>query len=474
VAGVGFLVAVAPYLEREEIVLRFPAPETNIEVRLPLYLPAPPPRPARSGAQAAAAAPAAAPRGETPTARRTFELPPVPVRPDTQLTLLQPPTPKTVPPPKDLKLPQIVQWSVQPPKKPVPKPFVSPGTIVRASEPPSFNAPPALEVPNAVPQIRDLRMAETKVPDRPVALPVPPASPAPVRTFVPPAPRPQPAAIELFQGDPVNIVALSPPPDTVGNSVRLPPGSQIAAPHRVEAPPGPPAPKEPGQAKAGVPAGTGVAPSGQTGSGSAQAANVRGNGAAGTGSANGPAGQGFEAGAGAGSVLSTAATLRVDSPGAVPIRIEHPDTRVFDVVVVQSAAPGDASGVGILSGTPVYTVYLPVGRQKPWVMQYCIPKETAIKAKKGIAIQLGSPSKVSAPFPRVTVVPPASATHRVMIHGLINENGRFENIRVVAGDKVADEMMVVPLLQRWVFRPAVRDGKPVTVEAVLVLPSDRN
>jgi hypothetical protein len=159
--------------------------------------------------------------------------------------------------------------------------------------------------------------------------------------------------------------------------------------------------------------------------------------------------------------------------GQVPLRIEHPETRNFDVVVVQSSMPANASGVGVLTGSPVYTVYLPVGRQKPWIMQYCVPKETAIKSRQGIAIQLGNPAPVKAPYPRITVVPPLPGRERIMLHGFVTDLGHFRDLRIVSGMAVAEEYMILALLKHWVFRPATRDGVPVTVEVVLVMPTDQ-
>jgi hypothetical protein len=36
-----------------------------------------------------------------------------------------------------------------------------------------------------------------------------------------------------------------------------------------------------------------------------------------------------------------------------------------------------------------------------------------------------------------------------------------------------EDLMVLRLLRQWVFRPATRNGKPITVEMVLILPADR-
>ena len=106
-------------------------------------------------------------------------------------------------------------------------------------------------------------------------------------------------------------------------------------------------------------------------------------------------------------------------------------------------------------------------------MQYCIPKESAIQRKQGIAVQLGNPAPVKAPYPRLTVIPPVLGNDRITLHGFLTETGAFRDLRVVVGEKVAGELMVLSLLNQWSFRPATRDGRPVEVEIVMVIPRER-
>lgn len=106
-------------------------------------------------------------------------------------------------------------------------------------------------------------------------------------------------------------------------------------------------------------------------------------------------------------------------------------------------------------------------------MQYCVPTDTAIRKREGIAYQLGNPAPVKAPYPRITVAPPRWGREEVVMHGFITELGEFSELRVVSGKETAEDLMVLPLLQHWVFRPATRDGRPIAVEFVLVIPTDR-
>src|SRR5207244_2170300 len=69
---------------------------------------------------------------------------------------------------------------------------------------------------------------------------------------------------------------------------------------------------------------------------------------------------------------TSVATRQVPRPDVT--RIQHPTNGSFDVVIKQSATRDDLPDVGgLLTGTPVYTVYLHVGDHKEWLLEYCVP-----------------------------------------------------------------------------------------------------
>jgi hypothetical protein len=168
------------------------------------------------------------------------------------------------------------------------------------------------------------------------------------------------------------------------------------------------------------------------------------------------------------------AAPRVKLPSTVETRIEHPISGVFDVVVIGSSVMDGAPGsAGILSGKPVYTVYLQVGTPKEWMLQYCIPNLSQDPVVSGSVVTIGNPSPVRAPYPRMTVVPPPSlllADRSVMIHGYLDDSGHFEDLRLLGQDGSEIEPNVIPFLEQWTFRPATRDGMPVQIEVLLVIP----
>jgi hypothetical protein len=159
----------------------------------------------------------------------------------------------------------------------------------------------------------------------------------------------------------------------------------------------------------------------------------------------------------------------------MPTRIEHPVTAVFDVVVEGAAPlPGQGAGAGVLSGKPVFTVYLPVGGGRQWILQYCIPKLSGGPRISGSVISLGSEPPLRAPFPRTMIIPPAEllpAAGTVLVHGYIDAKGEFQQLRAVSAGQASLVAALLPHLQGWVFRPAVRGGAPVQVEILLAIPA---
>ncbi len=196
-------------------------------------------------------------------------------------------------------------------------------------------------------------------------------------------------------------------------------------------------------------------------------------------------GRGSGTGAGAGSGLGGGGGTGVVSLGGpgpgpgrgsgAPIRMEHPTDLSFDVVVVgSSAADGIPGSAGVLSGKPVYSVYLRVGGPREWMLQYCIPNQGGeADVLDGNAITITNPTPVQAPHPRLTVVPPPSLLppgRRVMVHGYLAKSGSFRDLRVLGDESGEIGSLLIPLLEEWTLVPASRDGVPVEVELLLVIP----
>lgn len=153
-------------------------------------------------------------------------------------------------------------------------------------------------------------------------------------------------------------------------------------------------------------------------------------------------------------------------PTFTPIKL--PKDGHFGAVVV-----GDALGdqypeaADAWSGRIAYTVYLHVGLAKSWILQYSLPRHTDVSAG-------GTVARLDAPWPFDIVrpnLPPGSVdADAIMIHGFIDESGRFQSLRVAFPPALPSAQFVLDALQKWQFRPALQNGQPIKVEALLIVP----
>ena len=441
----------------EKALLRKTLLARPLEIRLPdkLYLASrrAPARPAkRKRAPKQPPEPVAAqvePKVRKPAPRR-FELPELP-RSNVAQTLLQPQFPPDLPLPQQIRLPQAMFWTAAIPKlpRPAPKPFIVPGHTERVTSMPTLDAPPKLELPNRELATADLKMTGLLLNRQPL-LPRRPATTMPLRTFQAPARRPPQGAASLdpFPGDPSSFLSLSSHPARLGESLILPPGNQLG---RMPEAPLEPASNVPSPATAPATTTT-PAEAGANGGEAAKDAEAA------------SAGQPAEP------VLASAA--------AVAIRMVHPVNNTFDVVVVQSsAAEAFPEGAGILTGKPVYTVYLQVGAPKEWLLEYTIPEVASDSPPgAGYVVRIENPAPLKAPYPLLTVVPPFTLEPRssyLLVHGFLDIGGRFKQLTLLRQQDPRTGELVLPFLEKWEFRPATKDGRPILVEILLAIPPNQ-
>jgi hypothetical protein len=163
----------------------------------------------------------------------------------------------------------------------------------------------------------------------------------------------------------------------------------------------------------------------------------------------------------------------VQNGSAAVIRTTHPSTGNFDVVILQSVTRDDLPDVGgILSGNPVYTVYLSVGDAREWLLEYCIP--ASVNSPVGsYRVNVDDPGVVSAPYPLSTVIPrkvfELPHPRDIVLHGRLSAAGILRDVKAPNMEN-ALVREVLPLLSQWQFRPALRDKIPVEVEVLLIIP----
>ncbi len=386
-------------------------------------------------------------------------------------------------------LPEVFFWTPSNPLNFV-KPFVQPGHLQLPSAPrlldsaPSLDARAALTVPMNIPPLPD-NLSSVRLPVAPPGLPI--------RTSEAEREFPAPPSADPNPGDPTTVLSLSTNPVPMREFLAVPPGNvvgrqpetgaagevftnepasaaaaktaggrgesasakDVPGPLPEAAPPPPAAPIPAPVAAALPPARPEPAKTAET------AAHAAPKPPAASPSAAPPASPPTLRGA---ALAAAAAT-----------RIVHPAGGVFDVVVQSGGLEGFSESSGILSGRPVYSVYVKVGAARDWILQYCIPAEDEQSAEQnGAVVTLGNPSPLAAPFPVVTTRPPVKARPGgyVMVHGYITPAGRFANLRVLGRTEPQESELVLEVLEAWEFRPATRDRKPLRVEMLLAIPAE--
>ena len=59
-----------------------------------------------------------------------------------------------------------------------------------------------------------------------------------------------------------------------------------------------------------------------------------------------------------------------------------------------------------------------------------------------------------------------------MVHGFVNQAGRFEGLKVVFPPQFPETQFVLASLEKWQFRPAAHNGQLARVEVLLIIPEE--
>jgi hypothetical protein len=402
-------------------------------------------------------------RGNRSSGRqRRFELPPLPRRADSDQSIVQPDHLAELLPERDLRLPEVFFWS--PPLAPqaVAEPYVLPGYAAPPAGARRLDTPPSLELPSlGLVSPTTLQLLEQ------AALAMP-HSGMPIRTSFSEEPgQPPSSSADATPGEPTNVLSISSDPVPLREFLSVPPGSQVGR-----------SPASGAEARDWSGGGAGANQDARSGSASSASAGHPDSPAASTGSASSPTGKAAET-----AQTGSSSAAGAPSPGGSPARsaaieatrMAHPAGGVFDVVVQSGGLEGFPESGGVLSGKPVYSVYLEVGAPAEWILQYCIPAEDAQNFQlNGGVVTLGTPPQLAAPFPLTTFRPPP---HRrsggyLMVHGFIGADGRFHDLGVLGKGDASENAQAIAVLDQWEFRPASQNGGPVRVEVLLAIPAE--
>jgi hypothetical protein len=442
IAAVAVLVFGVAY--RPEI--RDPALSEHLSVRhLDLHMPDPTKR-AQAGSEVAYPGPrheehTPSPGGSEPALRKIAQAEPGPQ------TLVQPDIPNPVKLKEKIPVPTIVIWT---PKKTVAKTLVSP----LPEKPTAADVNPVVDLPNEELNLADLSISSTNA--RAVAPHVIASTTSPMVVHGPDQVQLPPATASqtTSQPTPAAVMSVSDVQMREG-TVNLPPVNETLS-----------------TTSQGTQAQGPSADSSQTGKGNAQSTAS----GIGSGKATGSPGELSKAGGKLnGDKPGTGKTAMAGSgSGDLPNthRITLPINGQFDSVIVGNMVEDKyPDAAEVWNGRMAYTVFLHVGVAKSWILQYSLPSGEDAKAA-------GNVSRLEAPWPynivRPNLSPDAINADALIIHGFVNQAGRFERLAVAFPSDFEQAQFVLAALQQWQFRPAAQNGQSELVEVVLIIPEDLN
>lgn len=380
--------------------------------------------------------------------------------PVAQQTLLQPKLKNLLTLPKDVPLPTVVLWSPEP----VPVKSIIPPPPVKLAATPVLASP---QLPNREERLADVRISATELSQQKV--PILPSTTTPIVVKGPEAPQavPTTSSVSSAQPTPTTVVSIS--------DVRMTEGKVILPPANSSSPDSAPGRLTQGQSNVAARTNT-AGPNGSAGTTSegAGAGNAKGTtGTAGTGAT----GTGAKiwppqtSGTGSGSNTQTAKESDSDESSAgrqKVTRITLPRTGQFSSVVVGVSLDDKyPETTQLWGGRMAYTVYLHVGLAKSWIFQFSLPRSED-------AASAGNTAHLEAPWAYNIVRPNISSddlnADALIVHGFVNTDGRFEQLKIVFPPEFPQSKFVLDSLAEWQFRAAVQSGQSKRVEVLLIIP----
>jgi hypothetical protein len=344
-------------------------------------------------------------------------------------TLVQPDIPKHLTLAVEIPVPTVVLWNgAKGPSKTLVAPL--------PAKPVVADVKPSPQLPNEAVNLADLGIAATDLAAH--AQPVLPSTTSPLVVQGPKPTPPTPITTAAGSAQPTHGTVMSLSDKRMANgAVTLPPINESAASNSRGA-------LIPRQASGHSNAG-----------GHGNSASNTGRMGAGQGSSETEAGQGADTGFGQASQFSTTHILR------------QKDGRFGAVVVGSSLEEKYPETAELWSGRLAYTVYVPVGLAKSWILQYSL-------SRFDNAAAAGNISHIDAPWPysivRPNIAPGAIDADALMVHGIVNQAGHFEDLAVVFPPGFTQTKFVLNSLAQWQFRPARQNEKDVKVEILLIIP----
>ena len=384
-------------------------------------------------------------------------------------TIIQPLSPPELRIKAEMKLPNMLLAKPQPPKVPL---HFNPKEVkpLQQASREVVTIAPSLTQANVQQPLTDQLLATVSQPK--LAVPIG-AAPAPNMPSSTRGSSTEVGAPEIEgNGTPgQGLLILGTNPGTSSDMVALPPGNRYGD---FSVAPGGNGTGAPGGQPNGSPAGgTGGAATG----GTSEATGV-GSGAAGGGGNDGSA-----------NLISIPGNGGENSKSLGNLEVEHlvfalpKITGLRKSTMLVAAGPMGGGGLGIYGALhcgKIYTIFLP-SAGKNWTLQYCqTPAEgqSASRPKQTYASVVRMEEAIVPPEPELrfdfkrTPLPLEKAHKYVILKGRISEEGKVADLVVHQG--LSDEMDAAAkrAFGQWTFKPAVRGGKPISIDILVGVPSD--
>ena len=387
-----------------------------------------------------------------------------PARPDNfRQTIYQPDSPPELKIPTELKLPNIVMGHpLEKPKQQLNPSDAKPAQSMRKST--VIEAPVISLNANPADALVPLPKSTTPHP----LLPIPAAGGgAPIQRSRNSA---EGGSGEAFSGG-EGLLVVGVDPSDPSDQISIPGGNRwgefsIAPPGGAAGSPG----GDPNGTLGGGSNGGGSGGDGSTGTGT--------GGSGGGGGASGPAGPVSIAGSGQmsgqrGGMLDSALLNSMVYPVAAPAL----NIRKNSLVV--SAGPIGGGGLnvyGALDCGKIYSVFLPMPR-KNWSLQYCVKLTQQMPSEsRSTVIHLDKPllppdADLTHRFDFKRIPVAAEKSHRaIVLKGVIAVDGSVQQLVVYQGVTAELDEAARLAFSRWLFRPAMKDGKPIEVQVLVGIP----
>ncbi|MBV9181923.1 MAG: hypothetical protein JO356_11485 [Acidobacteria bacterium] len=228
--------------------------------------------------------------------------------------------------------------------------------------------------------------------------------------------------------------------------------------------------------------GTGTGSGGTAGPGAGGQGSGRGRGSKGNGAASkGGAGNGTGSGAGSGSGTGAfpGITIQGGEEGnnsnteKSPAFTVEPQTTYGMTIVSTASSGGGLEDFGVFENERIFTVYVPMKRgpdeeDPTWTLQYAVLKDNPATTADG---QVSAPTPVAREWPQVPAdLEKKYAQSQVVLYAIVDKEGKVSRVTVKQTPDPRVSTPIAEAFQKWLFRPALLNGQPVSVKILLGIP----